>query len=85
MRGASDGAGSVTGQPPTSSIEDLKPEMEDKRSLKSCSPSEKDGDQPLINNENESPVPEVDNNAEEEVESNAPVSSDQQGEGNIGK
>ena len=84
MRGASAGARSVTDQQLTSSTEDLKQEMEDKQSLKSCSPSEKDREQTQTNNENESPVPEEDNDVEKDDESNIPKSSDQHDEGNIG-
>ena len=84
LRATSAGAGSVTAQPPTSSTEDLKQDIEDDKSQKSIQPSENDGDKTPINIENESPVPKGEDAADEEGEENNSTSSNRQDEENIG-
>ena len=85
LRATSAGAGSVTDQPPTSSTEDLKQDIEDDKSQKSIPPSENDGDKTPINIENEGPVTK-DDDMEDEVEGEVDdsTSSNRQDEENIG-
>ena len=84
LRATSAGAGSVTAQPPTSSTEDLKQDIEDDKSRKSIPPSENDGDKTPINIESESPVPKGDDAVDEEGEENNSTSSNRQDKENIG-
>lgn len=84
LRATSAGAGSVTAQPPTSSSEDLKQDIEDDKSQQSIPPSENDGDKTPINMENESSVPKDDDRADEEAEDKNSTSSNRQDEENTG-
>ena len=84
LRATSAGAGSVTAQPPTSSTEDLKQDIEDDKSQKSIAPSENDRDKTPIDIEKQSPVPKDDDGADEEGEDNNSTSSNRQDEENIG-
>ena len=85
IRATSAGAVSVTAQPPTSSTEDLKQEVEDNQSVKSESPSVKDGNNTPINNENENATSREDIDEEGEVEGNDAATNDGEDEEQLSK
>ena len=80
IRATSAGAVSVTAQPPMSSVEDLKQDVEDNQSVKSESPSVKDGENTPINNENENTTSREDIHDERDAEW-----KDEEGRGNDGE
>ena len=85
IRATSAGAFSVTAQPPTSSAEDLKQDVEDNQSVKSESPSDKDGEKTPINNENENTASREDIDKEGDAEENDRASNDGEEEEKLGK
>ena len=85
IRATSAGAVSVTAQPPTSSVEDLKHGVEDNQSVKSESLSAKNGENTPINNENENKTSREDIHEEGDAEGNDNATNNGEEEQKMGK